>query len=375
MKNKILLFCIVTVFSATQLVAQTNNSGNTKLLITGHASVTAILDTGQSSFTDANFSAIFLYQLAPKLFVESEIEIETGDGVADIGLEHANLVWMVGKNVLFHAGRFIPHFGMYRGRLGEGFMNRFASNPVGFGDGGIGTMEAVGFGVQGGFAAGCSKFNYDGWVSNGPQLLTDAENTGQFDYEAYTDNNKNKAIGGRIGFLPLSNSSLEIGASFESTNKTGSQYSADESVGVIAYAVDLNYFHMIKAIKSTLRVQGEFKKQDVDKHDYLIPDDEFGGTYTFDNTAQTYYILASLRPGGVENKVLRNLEVALRYSSYKTPDGAPWAYYDTNGKNTDLTQTAFGLNYWLKWNCVAKLCYQMQDGVTDQVFIQLFYGF
>ena len=351
------------------------NFGANKLLIAGHTTVTAVLDSSQNQISDANFSAIFLYQLSEKLFVESEIEIETGDGAADIGLEHANLVWMMCKNLAFHAGRFVPHFGAYRGKLGEGFMNRFPTDPVGFGDGGIGTMEAVGFGFQGGLALGVSKMNYDLWLSNGPELLTDAENAGQFEYEAYNDNNKNKAIGGRIGFLPFSNSSLEVGLSYETAAKTQDQYSLDKNIGVRAMAIDLNFYHKINPLKSTLRIIGEYKKQDVDKYDYPIADDTTGAVISFDNTASTYYAMASIRPSGSDNKVLRNLELAFRYSQYTTPNNAPWAYYDKDGKNVPLSQTAIALNYWFKWNCVAKLCYQMQDGEPNQFYIQLYYGF
>ncbi|MEO8086090.1 MAG: hypothetical protein ABI763_04680 [Bacteroidota bacterium] len=378
MKKTIILLMMICAVCSAHLFAQ-SESGATKMLIAGHGTVTAVLDSGQSSITDANFSAIFLYRLSEKLFVEGEIEIETGDGVADIGLEHANLVWLIGRNIAFHAGRFVPHFGAYRGKLAEGFMNRFATNPVGFGDGGIGTMEAVGLGFQGGFAAGMSKFNYDLWLSNGPQLDVSAENAGQFDYEAYTDNNKNKALGGRIGFLPFSNSCLELGVSYENTTKTEAQYSLPKSIGVRAMAVDMNFYHKIDFLKSTLRVTGEYKKQDVDKYDYEFPieGDTTGAvtTMSFNNTANTFYGLASIRPTGSDNKVLRNFELAFRYSRYITPDGAPWAYYNTDGKNVPLTQTAIAINYWLKWNCVAKLCYQKQDGSTNQVFIQLYYGF
>ncbi len=367
-----MLVCAACTF---RLYAQ-NDDGATHLLIAGHTQVTAVMDSGQNNFSDANFSAIFLYQLAPKLFVESEIEIETGGGEPDIGLEHANLIWMLSSDLSFHAGRFVPHFGMYRGRLAEGFINRFASDPVGYGDGGIGTMEAVGFGFQGGFPLGDSKMNYDLWVSDGPQLLTDADNAGQFEYEAYTDNNKNKAWGGRLGLLPFSNSCLEIGLSYENAAKTGAQYSAVEGIGVRAMAVDVNFYHLIKPLKSTLRIVGEYKSQDVDNYDYPKPDDTTGAVFHFDNKANTYYGMLSLRPTGSENKVLRNFEIAFRYSSFTTPDGAPWAYYDIkDGKNAKLNQTTIALDYWLKWNCVAKLCWQKQDGVTDQFFVQLYYGF
>ena len=110
---------------------------------------------------------------------------------------------------------------------------------------------------------------------------------------------------------------------------------------------------------------------------FPIPDDTTGAvnTMSFDNTANTYYAMVAFRPSGVGNKVIRNLELAFRYSSYTTPDGAPWATYDSNGKNIVANQTAIALNYWFKWNCVAKVCYQMQTNNPDQVYIQLYYGF
>jgi hypothetical protein len=222
---------------------------------------------------------------------------------------------------------------------------------------------------------GVSKMNYDLWVSDGPQLLTDADNAGQFDYEAYTDNNKNKALGGRIGFLPFSNSCLELGLSYETADKTGAQYSEFEKVGVRAMAVDANFYHAIKPLKSTLRISGEYKSQDVDKFDYPVPDDTTGAVFSYDNSANTFYGMLALRPTDSKSEVFRNFEIAFRYSSYTTPNGAPWAYYDKDGKNAKLTQTSVALNYWFKWNCVAKLCWQKQDGVTDQYFVQLYYGF
>lgn len=375
MKKTVLLILLLWSMSAFRLLAQSDN-GATKLLISGHTTVTAVMDSGQNNISDANFSAIFLYQLSEKLFLESEIEIQTGGGSPEIGLEHANLVWMIGKNIAFHAGRFVPHFGLYRGRLAEGFMNRFATDPIGFGDGGIGTMIGVGFGFQGGFPLGVSKMNYDLWVTDGPQLLTTASDAGQFNYESYTDNNKNKALGGRIGFLPFSNSCLELGISYESTTKTGDQYSPFENVGVRMMAIDANFFHTIAPLKSMLRLTGEYKKQDVDKFDYPVEGDTTGRTYTFNNSANAYYVSASLRPSGLDNAVLRNFEIAYRYSKFNTPDGAPWANYDAvTGANIPIIRTAISLDYWLKWNCVLKLAYQTETNMTTKIFIQMYYGF
>ena len=172
---------------------------------------------------------------------KQKLKLKPGTASADLGLEYANMCYMVNPYLILHAGRFLPKFGAYRGRAGEAFLNRFASDPTGFGDGGIGAMNETGIGAQGGLPFGDIKINYDFYISNGPQLLTDPDNAGQFEYEAYTSNNKSSAIGGRVAILPFQNSSLEIGYSFQSKSKTGEVGTAYQNTGVVMQAVDLNY--------------------------------------------------------------------------------------------------------------------------------------
>src|SRR5436190_16348767 len=101
-------------------------------------------------------------------------------------------------------------------------------------------MIETGFGVQGGAQLGASKINYDLYVTNGPQLLTGSpEEAGQFEYEAYAGNNKKKSVGGRFGFLPFSNSSLELGYSFQYKSGTGDRSTIYEKTSYTGQAFDL----------------------------------------------------------------------------------------------------------------------------------------
>jgi hypothetical protein len=296
--------------------------------------------------------------------VEAEPEFETGGGSLDIGLEYANMVYKVSPYLLLHAGRFLPKFGSYRGRMGEAFVNRFSTDPVGFGDGGIGAMNEVGVGAQGSFGAGNSKINYELYLSNGPQVLTDSSNAGQFEYEGYTGNNNAKAVGGRIGILPFSNSSLEVAYSFQSKSKTGEIGTPYENVGVNMQAVDFNYWGHLKAIKSDIRLQGEWKYQKVSNAVYYKPD---SSTYTFNNAPSAYYVLASIRPAHLQTG-LRNFELAARYSAFMRPAAAAWG-------GGDINQFALSLDYWLKWNSVLKLTYQRQTGTDNAFYAQIVFGF
>jgi hypothetical protein len=345
--------------------SSSSKDGQNKFAIFGNAEMTFAANKDNVQFGDVNFKPIFLWKVSDQLFVEAEVEFETGGGSLDIGLEYANMVYIVNKYLTLHAGRFLPKFGAYRGRFGEGFLNRLATDPVGFGDGGIGAMNEVGIGAQGGFGIGDSKINYDFYLSNGPILLTDPENAGQFDYEAYIGNNKGKAVGGRIGFLPLTNSSLEVGYSFQHKSNTGDPGTPYENVGLFMQAVDLNYYGHLNSIKSDVRLIGEWKYQKVDTATYF---DANNNPLTFDNTPTTYYVAGTIRPSHVHNNIVRNLELAARYSEFKTPVEAPWG-----GGNKD--QFAISLDYWLKWNSVVKLCYQTQKGELNTFYGQVVVGF
>jgi len=339
--------------------------GQNNFAVFGNAEMIYFSDKNNSHFGDVNFKPIFLWKISDKLFVEAEPEFETGGGSLNIGLEYANMVYIVNPYLTLHAGRFLPKFGAYRGRMGEGFINRFSTDPVGFGDGGIGAMNEVGIGAQGGFGAGNAKINYEFYISNGPQILSDPGNPeefGQFDYEGYIGNNNSKAVGGRIGLLPFSNSSLEIAYSFQTKSKTGEKGTLYENVGVNMQAFDLNYWGHLMSIKSDIRVIAEWKHQKVDNAIYY---DANRTAFTFNNSPTAYYVAATIRPSHLNDVFFRNIELAARYSEFKRP--APWG--------GDTNQFALSLDYWLKWNTVLKLTYQKQKDTDNAFYAQLVFGF
>jgi len=372
-KIMLLLPLLVAILSRAQVTndnnpapsTSTSKDGQNKFAIFGNAEMTLVANKDNVQFGDVNFKPIFLWKMSDQLFVEAEAEFETGEGSVDIGLEYANMCYIVNKYLTLHAGRFLPKFGAYRGRFGEGFINRLATDPVGFGDGGIGAMNEVGVGAQGGFGLGDSKVNYDLYFSNGPILLTDPENAGQFEYEGYIGNNKGKAVGGRVGFLPLTNSSLEVGYSFQHKSKTGDAGTPYENTSLTMQAIDLNYFGHLTPLQSDVRLIGEWKYQKVDTATYY---DANGTPFTFDNAPSTYYVAGTIRPSHVHNVFVHNLELAARYSKFKTPAGAPWG-------GGDEDQFAISLDYWLRWNSLVKLTYETQKGEPNTFFGQVVVGF
>ena len=339
--------------------------GKNNFVVIGNAEMKYFYDKNTNQFGDINMKPIFLWSISKNIFVETEVEFETGAGTVDIGLEYANMVYNVNKWLSLRAGRFLPRFGAYRGCFAEGFLNHIATDPAGFGDGGIGAMNEEGLGAQGEFVVGRSQVNYDFYLSNGPQLFTDSANAGQFDYEAYISNNRLFAKGGRIGFLPFSNSSLEIGYSFQFKKNTGTQNGPNKNAQLQMHAVDFNFFHKISPIKSILRITGEYKYQKLDNAIYFHSDST---QYTFKNTPSAYYVMLACRPALVHNKILRNFELAARYSKFYRPKDAAWG-------GSNIGQFAMSLNYWLEWNCLVKLTYQKQSDFIGSFIGQVVFGF
>ena len=239
--------------------------GATKFLLTGKAQVswtqtqTQGSPTTHSFFPDA-FMLMPLVKLNDKFFLDGQIEVDpnpTGGG-ASINLNELIIYYRALPGLSIFAGNFSPKYGLYMGVLDD-FTNRYCTDPIGMARG---PQTQTGVGIQGGLQAGTTKFNYQLYISNGPQLIVDSTTTGngnltgQLDYGNYTDNNKNKAIGGSIGFLPLSNSNLQIDVSGQYAGKIGNTGTPFEKLSSYSWAADLNYYHLFSPIM--VRVLAEY---------------------------------------------------------------------------------------------------------------------
>ena len=105
----------------------------------------------------------------------------------------------------------------------------------------------------------------------------------------------------------------------------------------------------------------------------FLSDDQVASVLTyirqgFNNKATAYYTCLAIRPSLADDRFVRNLELAGRYSSFNRPNGAPWG-----GDN--ISQFELALDYWLKWNCVVKLSLIKQKNNPEEYFAQFVFGF
>ena len=333
----------------------------------------------ESSYVGSAFAPIFLFKHSDKLMFEAELEFGLENNELEIGLEYADVMYVLNKNMTVRAGKFLLPFGTFMERLHPAWINRLPTRPLGFGHDGIAPSSGIGVELRGAFDLGGPKLNYSVYSTNGPRLKDgseEPEEAGMLMFQNFEDNNTSKAFGGRIGLLPFADSSTELGFSAYSTNGVGETNSVYEDVGAFLYALDFAFVKQIPAIKGFVDIKGQYNNSNID--DAIFTETHEDGDeeeYTFDNKSNSFYTQLSYRPTMASSDFLKKLELVGRYSNFKAPEGAEW--------EEQSDQFAFGLNYWLTWRSVIKVAYQTTDsvgghdggGTTNGLFIHWAIGF
>jgi hypothetical protein len=367
--------------------------GKSKMMLRGyyHSGFenTTIGDDRDSKFNSGSIAPILMYKQSDKLFFEAEFEGEFEDGEFHWTVEYADISYVLNDYMTVRAGKFILPFGTFMEKLHPAWINRLATRPLGFGHDGIAPSSDVGAELRGAFHTGPIKLNYQAYVVNGPRLKTGVDEPDEagmlnFGQGAFGDNNNDKAFGGRLGISPFTNSSLEIGFSGMSA-KVGDKEGLYEDVRANLYALDFNFVKNLNFLKSVIDIKGQYNYSEVSDANYAVPDDTLGLYYDFNNVSTAYYAQLSIRPSMSGNNFIRKLELVGRYSVMETPEGSLW--------ESNPTQTAVGINYWLDWRTVLKFGYQTTDGgggghsdepggaeeletpTTDMFYIHLAIGF
>ena len=353
------------------------NGGAEKFLLAGEATTLWQSNTtqayqGMKSVTTNSFGAdplglmlMPLVKISDRLFLDAQIAVTANQGLgaggsASAGLNEAIIYYRLAPGAYLFTG-FVPiRTGLYEGILDD-FTNRFGTDPVGMG---IVAAPQPAVGIQGGLQTGTAKINYQLYVANGPRLLVDSTGAanGQLDYGNFTDNNQNKAIGGSIGFLPLSNSNLEIGISGQYTPKTGDAGSNLESINNTAIAAYLNYYHVFNPLM--VRLQGQYEESQTQSFAlYTDNTDTSVLVPSFNNKTTGWYGGITFRLSGSQNKFLSNLELGARIGQLTLPQDTLclWTQKPVN-------QTTICLTYWITWKTPINIAYDIytQNGSSTQ---------
>jgi hypothetical protein len=321
--------------------------GTTKFLLAGWAEGMYEQRNGQVSTFSASFNPIFLWELTPKILFDSRLEIEPSGGGTNVNLVNAQISYLLNDYIAFGVGEFFSPSNVFVERFEPQWINKLPDRPLAIYHGILPNIS-VGAQVRGGFPIGPTRADYAFYVSNGPVLSTfDARTAGKLDFNSYTDNNDNKAVGGRVGFLPIPG--VEVGYGFE-TSKPGFQGTAFAEVQASVQSVDLEVTRDSDLLKGRINLFAQYAWSHVD-HAVYDPDGSLGfGPIAFTSKQDGGYAELAYRPTKLDIDFLRNLEMIFRWDHLsRDPSGLG----DPREERWTL-----GLNYWLSPSTVVKAAYE-----------------
>ncbi len=366
------------------------NHPSSKLFISGYGA----MGYNDSDDEDGSFGALFVpifhYQLSDRLHLTGEVEFDLRGDDLDIEVEYAQIDFLLNDYLTVTAGKFLLPFNAFSERIHPAWINKLPSLPPIYGSHGSGggiipVLSDTGLQLRGGarlpFSLGENepRLNYNFYVVNGPRIEPESEEDERFEHlaefleaegaivsaddlleeleighgegteiefgETFRDNNSNKAIGGRMGFLPVP--WLEAGGSF-----MRGEFDDGDDLDFHMYGFDLG------ARVGPFDLRGEYIR--------LSYELEEGGTERTDG----FYTQVAMKLrdaiehfGAASPPVIDRTELVLRYG--QVDNGA------------DYDEISPGIVYWIRPSVPLKLAYSFRNGDRDddELQVQLAFGF
>ena len=365
--------------------AYSGAESDAKWHLAGYADTTFVVNDGPtpSSFIGGQINPILHFQYKDLLMFESELEFTTSqDGETNTELEYAQFDVFLNDYATLVAGKYISPIGQFKERLHPSWINKVVSMPAGFGHDGVQPGGDTGIQLRGALPAGQSRFTYALAVGNGPQTTFEGgvrlEGSGN-------DDNKNKSLGGRLGFLPLPY--LEFGGSLLTAKVSGYQEpSGHEDAPVISAPAatpgglpDTARFTLWGADAAYTKgaLNARFEYLDAHRAAFFTPTAEDpGGTFLPRLGMKAWYGQVSYRLSGLgDSSFIHNLEPVLRYGEFSISG------QDELEEENAQNRYNVGLNYWLAPTVVTKAGVEWRDfkvpGIDSETLyqFQIAYGF
>jgi hypothetical protein len=333
-------------------------SGTTKFLISGYMDSGFTNRHGENSTFDAAFHPVFLWKLDERISVETDFD-------------YAVMNYHIDDLLTLEAGRFLTPLATFHRRQRPSWINKLPDMPLAFDETtGLVPRTSVGAMLAGAFDAGPTQFNWNAYVANGPTLNTFSPTRfGALEFSGSEDNNNNKTLGGRLGFLPIPD--VEIGGSIMG-GRVGQHRTPQVNVRALLAAADLSFVRDFDRLKGTVDIKAEWVWSTVDDAVYQIG----GKGVPFDNNRRNGgYVRLAYRPTKVQQKWVRNLEVALRFDRLDNPEFAALTPKDARSEWMDHDRFTAGLDYWLAASTVLKFAYEHDSQNGGAVLVQFAVGF
>ena len=329
---------------------------------------------GSHSTFSAGMAPLLLWKPTQNLVFESSFDLGVNtnpdtSSSTSIDLTIADASLFVTDWLTVGGGVFVTPFGVYHNHFDPPWINKFADDPLPFGDRAIAPGSSLGLYARGAELIGSSKIVYDAYLINGPNLITgDMTAAGSLAFDNWNDLNNDKAVGGRLGLIPIPN--MEVGYSVMFGRAQPEGFS---STRAFLEAFDLNFRPDVPELSGTFDFRTEWIWSNVQRVTY-DPAGSLGfGPLNYNNDRNGGYVQLCYRPTHVTSEVIRNFELCSRWDYLKVPQAAP-------GGGTEQRLT-LGLDYWINPQAVLKIDYefdrrsgglgQRQDGLLIQLGLGL----
>ncbi len=323
---------------------------NVHLLIAGDVNTQFLNRGGSDSTFYADASPLIQVRVDKHLFANVALDFYTQNGIAGgsaADLSAANINYELNNYMTLGGGLITSPIGGIVGNYNTAPWNRWLV------DGSLQDYllppNELGVWTRGGVPAPDSLgyFTYFLFVSNGPSLISTANNYSSLNYGNWFPAAQNgKALGGRISYLPVP--SLEIGYSFEVA-----QPSPSGSYGITSsniQAVDMNYYYLNQKIDGLFRFRAGWTWDQIGQSNFNSPHVPLLG-----NISNGGQIEFAYQPTMCGIKYLKNIMGVLRYDRIDGPAGPA---FPASGSEQ---RWSVGLDYWLHSNAVLKFEYQFDN--------------
>jgi len=299
---------------------------------------------GDSTFSAA-FKPVFLWKVADNLVAAASAEFEIDNNDTKVNIEYANLNWLATDWLILRGGVMLSPMSTFQQSLHPQWINKLPDNPLFAGDSGLAPEKSTGFEARGGFRTDIGKFTYSAFVTNGPTLFTTGDQAGQLNLDEFTDLNGNKAVGGRLGYLPIPELELAYALQYNDVAPSGSGL---DTVNMYLHDFSISYVADEDWLGGRIDARTEFMYAEFSHKIDL-------GFGPFSNNRVGGYAQVAYRPTRMSG-FLKDVEGVLRWDFLNMPQGAPIPTHEQ--------RWTVGLNYWLNPRTVFKLAYEF-DHVND----------
>lgn len=350
------------------------------------------------TFSSGKFNPGFHFQYKDLVIFESEAEITVdSEGETDLELEFSQFDLLLHDNVTLVLGKYLSPVGQFQERLHPGWINKLPDAPAGFGHDGVQPATDVGAQLRGGVPIGGTVLTYVLAAGNGPR----GNSEGGVELEGFGgDDNDNKSISGRIGFLPVP--WLEFGASFLTSRVSGEEGTVEELDPLEPTNADFTLWGVDAAYtRASWDVRFEYLNAKRDSIFTALPHEEeagLGGITTLsggggggggeealgetevaflpDLDLEAWYAQVAYRLSGLTDRsVWKNFEPVVRYGEFHIKG--------LDDLREEMAEDRFdlGLNYWLAPSVVLHGSVQWRDfrdehrETETRYQLELAYGF